>query len=189
MANPIFDRYLPKELAELGQGIEYKGKIGDLARLSAIIETELAAETEPGLSLKWRAAPVDIRLAFSWLDGQAGILAVEGRAAATITAICQRCLAVFEFDLLTPIRTILVSSSADSTAHAGLTEYEVWDLEEDAVRPIDLVEELLVMAIPFAPVHESEDACAALAGSATTAEADTVRPFADLRTRMEEVDN
>lgn len=189
MANPIFDRYSCKELAELEQGIEFKGRIGDIARLSNIIDAELAAETESKRSRKWQAAPVDIRLAFSWLDGQTEILAVEGRASATITAICQRCLAVFEFDLLTSIKMILVRSAADSTEYAGLTDYEVWDLEEDAVRPIDLVEESLVMAIPFAPMHESEDSCAVLAGSATSAEEDTVRPFADLRARMEETDN
>lgn len=189
MANPIFDRHLPKELAELGQEVEFKGKIGDLARLSEIIGAELEALAEPERPRKWRAAPVDIRLAFSWLDGQTEVLTVEGRAAATITAVCQRCLGVFEFEVLTPIRMILAGAAADSTEYAGLTEYDVWDLENDAFRPIDLVEESLVMAMPFAPMHESTDSCGMGAESVISDEDTSVRPFADLRAEMDKTNN
>ncbi len=189
MANPIFERYLPKELAELVQDVEFTGKISDLPRVSEIIEAELDALAEPERPRQWRAAPVDIRLAFSWLAGHAGMLAVDGRAAATITAVCQRCLAVFEFAVVTEIRMVLVAATTDAAQQESIAGYDVWDLDEDSVRPIDLVEESLVMALPFAPVHDSAENCAAPVETVSSEGADIVRPFADLRAKMENRDN
>jgi len=189
MANPIFDRYLPKELAGLVQGIDFKGQIGDFSRISEIIGAELNTVAEPERPRQWRAAPVDIRLAFSWLDGQTEMLAVDGRASAMMTGVCQRCLAVFEFEVLASIRVVLADVAADVSGQESIAGYEIWDLDDGSVRPIELVEESLVMAIPFAPVHESAEMCAAPTGSIRSEVTDTVRPFADLRAKMDNVDN
>ncbi|MGI9203954.1 MAG: YceD family protein [Woeseiaceae bacterium] len=189
MANPIFDRYLPKELAERVQDIDFAGKISDFPRVCEIIVAELEAVAEAERPRQWRAAPVDIRLAFSWLAGHTEMLAVDGRAAATITAVCQRCLAVFDFEVVTEIRMVLVSATADSPPQERVADYEIWDLDEGGVRPIELIEESLVMALPFAPMHESGDVCAAPDGSVSSVVKDTVRPFADLRAKMDNRDN
>jgi uncharacterized metal-binding protein YceD (DUF177 family) len=52
------------------------------------------------------------------------------------------------------------------------------------VRAVDFVEESLIMAMPFAPVHESDESCKALHGPVENDTPDTIRPFADLRSKM-----
>lgn len=189
MVNPIFERQRPKELAELSQGIDFNGRIDELPRLSEIIEAELDAAREPERPRQWRAAPVAIRLAFSSLAGHTGMLAVDGRASATITTVCQRCLAVFEFVVETDIKTVIATATVDLLQQGSVAGYEIWALDEDGIRPIDLVEESLVMALPFAPMHESGDDCRAPVETVSSIVTDTVRPFADLRTKMENRDN
>jgi len=57
MANPIFDRYLPKELAELVQDIDFKGQISDFSRICEIIDAELSAVAEPERPRQCSPAP------------------------------------------------------------------------------------------------------------------------------------
>ena len=62
--------------------------------------------------------------------------------------------------------------------------YEAWELSGDTVRPIDILDEALVMALPMAPKHSARDECVAFATG--PAETDAVTPFATLRARMAE---
>ncbi len=65
----------------------------------------------------------------------------------------------------------------------GYDEYEVWELLESTVRPQDIVEELLIMAMPFAAMHSDAAACRALSPAAGDGE-EMTRPFAALREQM-----
>lgn len=186
MANPLFDRVRPAELAGRGQNIEFKGEIANFGRLVEIVEAELAAVSEELRPREWRTAPVDIRLDFGWVDTAGRMPAVTGRVSARVPAVCQRCLGAFELSLEAPVRMLLVRPDAESGDSADLAGYEVWELDEDTLRPLDIVEESLVMTMPLAPVHESEDSCGALAEVVAADGPDTLRPFADLRLRMEE---
>ena len=183
MANPLFARILPKEAAALGQVIDCKGVIGDFDRLVEIVEADIAAVFESGQPENWRAMPVDIRLEFDWADGNKGIPAISGRASTQLPAICQRCLKVFDLSLDSSVDIVVVTTaeSADVDGH------EVWELEDEAFRLIDVVEEALVMAM--APTHEADESCAALTNENTDSESETVRPFADLRSQIEKKNN
>ena len=44
----------------------------------------------------------------------------------------------------------------------GYDEFEVWELEESLLRPQDIVEEMLTMALPFSAMHAESGACKAL---------------------------
>jgi uncharacterized metal-binding protein YceD (DUF177 family) len=58
-------------------------------------------------------------------------------------------------------------------------------MQERLLRPQDIVEELLVMAMPFAAKHTSRSACKALTSpSAAPGEEDMTTPFAALRRQM-----
>jgi len=57
-------------------------------------------------------------------------------------------------------------------------------MESDSIRPIDFVEESLVMAMPLAPVHDSREECGARFEINKEVEAEQVRPFADLKSQM-----
>lgn len=185
MANPLFDRVLPKELASIEQCFEFKGKIDDFDRLTEIIAADLAAVSAGMRPRRWRAAPVDIRLDFAWADAGQEIPAVTGRFSAQIPAVCQRCLDVFELSLDASLRMLLVRSDTTSGELPDLAEYEVWEFEDETLRPFDLVEESLVMTIPLAPAHESGDSCGMLAEEIAGSGSETARPFADLRSQME----
>jgi uncharacterized metal-binding protein YceD (DUF177 family) len=185
MANPLFDRALPEDLATIRQHIEYKGEIAESNRLVKIVEAELATVSEDTWPRGWRAATVDIRLDFAWMDLQQKIPTVSGRVSAAIPAVCQRCLEVFDLTLDVSVDMLLISPNVQNDDFGETADHEVWDLEEEELRPYDIVEESLVMAIPLAPRHESPAACGALAGEIAESGLKTTRPFADLRSQME----
>ncbi len=185
MANPLLDRALPEDLAERGQVFELEGKIEDFQRLLQIVEEDLAGLASEKYPREWRAAPVSIRLGFSWADARGKIPSLEGRIATKIAAVCQRCLEPFDLALSTTLKMLLVRP-ADTTAVQD--EFEIWEVGEDDVRPLDIVEEALIMALPLSAVHQSRDLCGPLAESVTDDNKETVRPFADLRSQMNDSD-
>ena len=185
MANPLLDRALPEELAERGQVFELEGKIEDFQRLKEIVEEDLAAIDHEKYPREWRAAPVSIRLGFSWADARGEIPSLEGKIATEIAAVCQRCLEPFGLPLRTTLKMLLLRAADATTVR---DEFEIWELEEDVVRPLDIVEEALIMALPLSPVHLSRDLCGPLAASVTDDNKETVRPFADLRSQMNNSD-
>ena len=187
MANPLFDHVSPAELASREELIDFNGEVGALEKLSEIVLADLAAADESALTKNWRSAPVEFRLAFTWLEGQAGVPVVSGRAKATLAATCQRCLEAFAYQLDVPIRLLLGGDSTEKDS-AGLDEFEAWELSGENVCALDLVEESLIMAMPFAPKHGPQDSCKALQGPVVSETPDTVRPFADLRSIMDEID-
>ena len=181
MANPLLDRAPPEELADRRQIFELKGKLEDFPRLVEIVEADLdavAAEIRPR---DWRAATVNIRLGFAWLDARREIPALEGAVSTEIAAVCQRCLEPFELSLETKLKMLLLKTPAATTLQ---DEFEIWEVEGDAVRPLDIVEEALIMALPFSAVHQSSDLCGPLAENVAEESRKTVRPFADLRSQM-----
>jgi len=184
MANPLLERVLPAEMAERSQAIEYKGEIGDFERLSAIVKADLEAVNEAERPREWRAGPIEIRIQFSWLDARQSLVAASGQAIAQMTAVCQRCLEAFEMPVETAFNVLFRESDKDSGQYADLADTELWELEDEMVRPVDIVEESLVMALPLAPMHESMELCGPLAKSFAEDETDVVRPFADLRSQM-----
>ena len=150
-----------------------------------IVEADIAAVSEELRPRRWRAEPVDIRLEFAWADGLQKIPLVTGRASAQIPAVCQRCLRVFELSLDAPLKMLLVKPGE----LADVTEYDLWELEDEALRLIDMVEEAFVMAMPLAPTHASGEPCAIVAAENTAQGPETARPFADLRSQMEKLNH
>jgi len=67
---------------------------------------------------------------------------------------------------------------------AGDGGYEVWELKEDELCPADLVEEALIMAMPFSAMHDFDAPCVKADAVEDRAEK-TVRPFADLKSQMD----
>jgi len=183
MTNPLLDRVLPAEMADRSQVIEYKGKVGDFERLVAIVEEDLEASSEDRRRREWQAAPVDVRLEFDWVDARREIPLAKGLVSARLTVVCQRCLEAFEMPLEATIRMMLVDTEAGDGNFAKLAacaDLEIWELEEETLRPLDMIEESLIMAMPLAPMHESQDFCGPLARNIVEETSGTIRPFADL---------
>jgi uncharacterized metal-binding protein YceD (DUF177 family) len=74
--------------------------------------------------------------------------------------------------------------TAQESAFADET-YEVWELDDEMICPADVVEEALIMAMPFAPVHEDPATCTEF-DTSSSEEMQTTRPFAGLKSQLDE---
>lgn len=96
-------------------------------------------------------------------DGRAALeLALDGE----VTLTCQRCLDVLQWPVHVRGTTLLAGSAAELAALDAHAEAEVV-LAAEPVDPLELVEDELLLALPFAPRHPA-DACAVPAGPITT---------------------
>jgi uncharacterized metal-binding protein YceD (DUF177 family) len=181
MRNPLLDRSSPRDLADSGQVIETEAKLQDFSRLAGVVAADLASLPEAEVPAEWRQAPVQIRLRFSRADAGGVLPAVEGRVKASIPAVCQRCLGSMELGLDEELKLLLVAPGRAADA-AG--EFETWELDEATIRPIDILEEALIMAMPLAALHGPGQGCDAPADAEPTVSEETNRPFAGLRSQI-----
>jgi len=185
MANPLLDRVLPADLADRSQNIDFKGKLGDFGRLTAIAEAELASVSAAGRPRGWRESAVEVGLQFDWLDTNRELVQASGRIRATLPAVCQRCLETFEMVVDTPVRMLF----GDSSAGSEQADYDLWEVDGTAILLQDVVEESVVMALPLAPLHDAASDCGSPVEQVPDTGAEKTRPFADLRSLMEAKDN
>ena len=181
MGNPLLDRRSPKELAANKQVIDFSIKIGDFRQLAAIVQGDLDTLDADKLPPDWREKQVTGRLRFGFADAQDALPRLEGDVAATIDAVCQRCLEPMGLPLAVELNLLF----ADGDDAVDDDRFEIWELEEERFRPIDLVEEALIMALPLAALHETGEACREV-DKEESGDADMIRPFAALKSQMEQ---
>ena len=161
--------------------LEIAEQIGNFEQLAVIVEADLAALDADKIPVNWRDAVVAGKLEFGFADAQQTLPMVKCRVAVTVDAVCQRCLDVFRLPLETEADLLLLALEQDAD---GYDEYEVWELEERLLRPQDIVEELLIMAMPFSAMHVESAACKALSPETVESAEDVSTPFAALREQM-----
>ena len=181
MGNPLRERRSAAEWAAGTQVIEIAGKVGDFEQLSNIIEADLALLDADKIPADWRESPVSGSVKFGFADAQQMLPVVWCSVMATIDATCQRCLEAFRLPLEVEERLLLLE--LEETVD-GYDEYEVWELDDASLCPQDIVEELLILAVPFSAMHTESAACRVLAPVAEQAEEDMTTPFAALREQM-----
>jgi len=181
MGNPLRERRTAADWAAVSQVIEIADKLSGFERLSAIVEADLSALDADRIPAGWRDAEVLVRLAFGFADAQQQLPMVDCRVETSVTAVCQRCLEAFRLPLQVEDSLLLLEYDKDAD---GYDEYEVWELDEPLLRPLDIVEELLIMAMPFSAMHVELAACRALKSSAEDSAEDMTTPFAALREQM-----
>ena len=182
MGNPLQQRRTPQELAANSQVIEITGKIGDFEQLAEIAATDLAALDADLIPVDWRERAVAGELRFDFLDAQSKIPALQGRLTATIDAVCQRCMGPFALPLKTSLRLLF---SGDEAVEKNGEEFEVWELNGDDFMIAELVEEALIMAIPFVAMHEGDAICTAKDVPGEAAGKKSL-PFANLKAQMQQ---
>ncbi len=186
MGDPLHDRQSVNVLANARQVIEIAGNIEGFPRVAESVENDLAtlpAGARPG---NWRAQPITGRVRFGHAPDGSGDPALEGEVLAQVPAVCQRCLEPFRYALDVPV-AVQFGREANKALDAAVSPgYEYWELPDDRVRPVDIVDELIVMAMPLSARHANDEDCRAPeeAGAAS----DRTRPFADLRRQMENAD-
>jgi uncharacterized metal-binding protein YceD (DUF177 family) len=186
MSNPLRDRRPVTELAAVGQVIEFAEKISTFEGLSAILEADLAALDPEKIPSAWRENFVSGALQFGFADAAGRVPKLTGSASANVATVCQRCLKPFELALSVEPELLLLDSE---DVAEGFEDIEVWELDEREVRPQDVVEELLIMAMPFSAMHENTTECNALVSADSSADEGVeklVNPFANLRSQMKQ---
>ena len=181
MGNPLRDRRTPQEFSASRQVIDFEEKIGDFERLAGIVETDLSALDADRIPAGWRDREVSGQLSFGFADAQRRLPQLEGRVAATVDAVCQRCLEPLELQLSADLKLL---SGGDEVQVADESGFEVWELEEETLRPLDIVDEALVMGVPLAVLHTEDENCKA-PDDVVEEGKDTIRPFAALKSQME----
>lgn len=159
MNDPLRDRRSVADLASRGQVIEISSVIGDFSRLSDVVAADLERLAAADVPLDWRNRPVTGRLEFGAIAGDGRAAKLVGEISATLVSVCQRCLAPFEWELATAVRLLLVEAGEGVASHDGL---ELWELDSGEARPLDIVDEALVMAMPLAVRHAELDDCVEL---------------------------
>ncbi len=181
MGNPLRDRRTAAEWAAGSQVIEFADKLGDFEQLSAIVEADLAALDDDSLPAGWRDAPVAGRLEFGFADAQRTLPCVNCRVETTVDAVCQRCLDAFRLPLEAAVGLLLLEFDQEAD---GYDEFEVWEVEDRLLRPQDIVEELLIMAMPLSAMHAESAACKALSSDVDDGAEEMTTPFAALREQL-----
>jgi len=180
MANLLRDRRTAAEWAAVEQVIEIAEELSGFERLRSIVEADLAALEADGMPAGWRDAVIAGELEFGFADAQQRVPTVRCKVAVTVDAVCQRCLEVFRLPLETEAKLLLLG--LEETAE-GYDDHEVWELDKSTLRPQDIVEELLIMALPFSAMHVDLESCKVLSAAAGDHE-DRTKPFAALRAQM-----
>ena len=188
MGNPLQDRRTAAEFASSGQLIEFADKISSFEGLAAVVEADLAALDPDKIPTGWRDSAISGRLEFGFLGASGGVPTVSGSATANVDAVCQRCLEPFRLTLSVEPNLLLLESEQTDEGFEG---HEVWELEAAMLRPQDIVEELLIMAMPFSAMHDKLADCRAFQSDDLTNDArsddsaeDLTKPFAALRSQM-----
>ena len=183
MGNPLQDRRAAAEWASAGQVIEINNEISSFDGLAAVVDEDLAALEADKMPRDWRSSPVTGVLRFAFVDVDGRVPAVTGSVRVTVDAVCQRCLEPFRLTLEIEPKLLLLEGDDEA---AGYDEYEVWELDERLFRPQDIVDELLIMAMPFSAMHDNMAECRAFASDQGAGAEDRTRPFAALREQMAE---
>ena len=183
MSSLLLDHALPSQLAKNEQVIDCKVKFQELCRVSEIVRSDLAVLPAGKRSAKWREAPVRIRLSFGFAKNFEAVPVVEGEISTTLDAVCQRCLTVCSLPLKASLRHALLPYKDKAEQ---FDEYEIWELDEKTVLPLDIVEEALLMAMPYPALQEGSEQWGPLAQEFSPDSGDTVRPFAGLKAQLDE---
>ena len=180
MANMLRERRTAADWAAAGQVIEIAEKLESFERLASIVEADLAALDAAKTPRDWRDSQIVGSLEFGFADAQGELPRVRCKAGTTLDAVCQRCLEGFK--LAVDAEADLLLLGVEETAE-GYEDHEVWEVEESKLRPLDIVEELLIMALPFSAMHVDLASCTALSVEPDEQETSTT-PFAALRAQM-----
>lgn len=80
---------------------------------------------------------------------------VQGRVEGKVSLICQRCLS--PMDMLLEIDVLLALVSSNDEAMKLPENYEPLIITDSLIKPLDIVEDELILALPDIPVHEDEN--------------------------------
>ena len=187
MGDPLHDRRPLEEWVSGEQAIEISGSIEDFERLADAVRADLGEARDEVGETDLRNFAVSGRLQFARAGLHGDRASVTGGIEAELPATCQRCLKTFRLAVSTELKLELIEPQ--DGGEGGLPEaredgFEAWEMTGEAVRPADIVDEALVMAIPLVAKHVASDDCVEI--DAAPEGPEMTSPFASLRAQMDE---
>jgi len=152
----------PEAFADAGKHVDGRVDAGELdARLAQALDVE-PASGEVRYALDFKRLP----------NGEVGL---SGEIEARLSARCQRCLEPFELQVTARPHVQISTSGGDQTPEEG------WDPGGGDPAPTlaALIEDELLLALPFSPRHAERD-CPVEAQSDAPTNSERRRPFSDL---------
>ncbi len=131
---------------------------GRAARLAGEVPLEALPRVTPLLTCGEREDTVSARLDFE-TDAR-GRVYVSGEIKASLTLLCQRCLEPVRLPVSSSFRVAVRPASVDGVDPQG---FDSFDGGDEGLLPAELLEEELLLALPFAPRHNSVVDCGKLA--------------------------
>lgn len=134
-----------ESLADRGVTLRGELDIGSLTRLRDLLHSD--------------AGSVSATLEFGQRgDGWLGTK-LDYRAA--VDLVCQRCLEPFRHELADSVNVVMADAAAlPATTPEG---FEPFELADGRLKPAELIEDELIVAIPLVPKHERAEDCGSLA--------------------------
>ena len=133
----------PISLADKGTQLDGALPIRSLARLGSLLHDNSGA--------------IDVSLAFG-VD-VAGQQYASGKARGTVKVVCQRCLEPMDYELAAEVCLGIVADNAGADRLSS--QYEPLIAGNDPVKLADLVEDELILAMPYVAFHGDGEACKA----------------------------
>lgn len=188
MGDPLRDRRPLEDWVAESQVIEFTEELGAFERLADAAKSDLAALGDEVDRQELREYRVSGWIQFDLTSAHAGRPCVTGQIEAAVPVVCQRCLTAFPLSVNAELRYELLvpqTSGVKRKVTEGDDAFEPWELDEGLVRPIDIVDEALVMALPLVAKHGDRDDCVEFDAEPDGKE--KTLPFASLREQMDEV--
>ena len=182
MRDQLQHDYSVKKLASAGQVFEICSKIKDFKELANVIEDDLALLDPKAFPSMWKESAITGDIKFGLAGTEKCFPFMVGDFTANIFAVCQRCLELMKIKVQVKPKIALIElgQSIDN-----FDEFEIWELPESTLKPYEIIEELLIMALPLSVMHSDESKCKVFLSYLNDGKKQNlVRPFAALRSQL-----
>jgi len=133
----------------------------------------------------WLKEKVHVRLDFETNKHDTSIFKATGTLKTRFYLTCQKCLKLVDRGIEIPVKLALHNKSNERHNIHG---YECWELDGNSIKTLDLIEELLIIAIPLYIKHNVDEDCVSLSAIDFQKQQVTL-PFADLKNRVKKNNN
>ena len=125
----------------------------------------------------------DVSVKFSFKQNEHGEVTLKANVSAAVSAECQRCLELVEFEISKSSEFSICENVDESTKNLSLDDgRDIFYANNGKLDVLGLVEDELLLAIPMIPKHEDVSSCGAIDHYPSGEEiSDVRRPFAHLR--------
>ena len=132
----------------------------------------------------------DVSVKLSFRQNENGDVTLNADVSALVSADCQRCLELLEFEIKKSSEFSICENDDKNTENLPLNDdKDIFYANNGKLDVLGLVEDELLLAVPMIPKHENISLCGAMNHEpASEGIPDVRRPFADLRELIDSSD-